>query len=268
MNISTAYRVAPHSKIKLKKWPTKESGPYKSEDEAKEDTQANVKKLSELQELLAADATTSLLVVLQAMDTGGKDGTISHIFTGVNPQGCDVTPFKVPTPEEASHDFLWRIHRAVPAKGKIGIFNRSQYEDVLVTRVHKLVPEKDIKLRYEEIVKFEQMLSENNVVILKFFLHISHKEQTARLKSRLDDKDKHWKISPSDFAERKFWDAYQTAYEDAIEATSRKFAPWYIVPSDNKWYRNVVISSVLVETLREMNLKYPKPKIDLKKLKL
>jgi len=206
MHISNDYRVAPHSKIKLSKIATKDSGPYKSEDEAKADTAAHVKKLAELQELLAASASKSLLIVLQAMDTAGKDGTISHIFTGINPQGCDVTQFKVPTPLENSHDFLWRIHNAVPAKGKIGIFNRSQYEDILVTRVHKMISKEEAKKRGEEIVEFEKILTENGVVILKFFLHISRKEQAVRLKSRLDDPDKYWKISPADFHERRYWD--------------------------------------------------------------
>ena len=268
MNISTAYRVAPHSKIKLKKWPTKESGPYKSEDEAKEDTQANVKKLSELQELLAADATTSLLVVLQAMDTGGKDGTIRHIFTGVNPQGCDVTGFKVPTPFEAAHDFLWRIHEKVPERGKIGIFNRSHYEDVLITRVHKLISKKETERRYEDILHFEEMLAQNGTVILKFFLHISQDEQTARLKARLDTPDKRWKLSASDMHERKFWDQYQKVYEQAIQATSRSHAPWFVIPSDCKWYRNAAISQILVRTLEDLKLAYPKPAIDLHKFKL
>jgi PPK2 family polyphosphate:nucleotide phosphotransferase len=236
MKISSPYLIGPHAKLKLKKFPTRENGPYKSEAAAKADTDANVHKLSELQTLLAADASKSLLIVLQAMDTGGKDGTISHIFTGVNPQGCDVTPFKVPTPVEMSHDFLWRVHRAVPAKGKIGIFNRSQYEDVLITRVHNVISKKEAERRYNEIVEFEKMLTENDVVVLKFFLHISHREQTARLKDRLTDPNKHWKISESDFKERKFWDGYMEAYQDAIQATSRKHAPWFVVPADHKWY--------------------------------
>jgi PPK2 family polyphosphate:nucleotide phosphotransferase len=267
MHISNSYRVAPHSKVNLRKIATRDTGPYKSEDEAKADTASHIKKLTELQELFAANASKSLLIVLQAMDTGGKDGTISHIFTGVNPEGCDVTPFKVPTPQEAAHDFLWRVHKAVPAKGKIGIFNRSQYEDVLVTVVHKMISRDEAKRRARQIVEFEKMLAENDVVILKFFLHISHKEQAARLRARLDDPDKYWKISPADFKERRYWDAYQGAYERAIEHTSRKHAPWYIIPSDYKWYRNVVISDILVKTLRDMKLKYPKPALDIAKLK-
>jgi PPK2 family polyphosphate:nucleotide phosphotransferase len=266
MHIANAYRIAPHTKVKLSKISPRDTGPYKSEDEAKTDTAAHVKKLTDLQVLLAADAGKSLLIVLQAMDAGGKDGTISHIFTGVNPQGCDVTQFKVPTPIEHAHDYLWRIHRAVPAKGKIGIFNRSQYEDVLVTRVHNMISKDEAMHRCEQIVQFEKMLTENNVVILKFFLHISRKEQATRLKARLNDPDKRWKVSPADFKERPYWDAYQQAYEDAISATSRKHAPWYVVPSDYKWYRNAVISSVLVKTLRDMDLKYPKPNLDVAKL--
>ena len=202
------------------------------------------------------------------MDTAGKDGTIRHIFSGVNPQGCDVTPFKVPTPLEARHDFLWRAHNAVPARGTIGIFNRSHYEDVLSPAVHKLISPKIVRSRFDDINEFEDMLVDNDVVILKFFLHISHAEQTRRLQSRLDDADKHWKLSPADFAERKFWPAYQRAYQTIFEATSHKHAPWFIIPSDHKWYRNITISAILVEAMQSLNLKYPAPTADLSKLKL
>jgi len=202
------------------------------------------------------------------MDTGGKDGTIRHIFAGVNPQDCNVTSFKVPTPLELRHDFLWRAHIAVPARGVIGIFNRSHYEDVLVVRVHNQITGKEAHRRMEEIVNWEEMLAANGVVILKFFLHISYDEQTRRLASRLDDPKKQWKISESDFAERKLWPDYQRAYEDVLSRTSRKHAPWFIVPADHKWYRNVAISNVLVETLESLKLKYPQPTVDLKKLRL
>jgi PPK2 family polyphosphate:nucleotide phosphotransferase len=268
MRLHKDYRIAPHGKVKLNKISAKATGPYKNQADAQPDTDKNVKKLGELQQVFAADGKHALLIVLQAMDTGGKDGTIRHIFTGVNPQGCDVAQFKVPTPLEASHDFLWRIHQKVPERGKIGIFNRSHYEDVLVTRVHKMIGKKECQRRCDDIVRFEELLAQNGTVILKFFLHISHAEQTARLQARLDDPDKRWKLSEGDFREREFWDQYQKAYEEAMEATSRSHAPWFIVPSDNKWYRNVVISKVLVETLEGMKLAYPKATVDLQKCSL
>jgi PPK2 family polyphosphate:nucleotide phosphotransferase len=268
MKISSPYRVKPHAAVDLRDISTSETGKYTGEKEALEDVQKNVAELSKLQEVLAAGAADSLLIVLQAMDTGGKDGTIRHIFTGVNPQGCDVAQFKVPTPVEAAHDFLWRIHKRVPAKGQIVIFNRSHYEDVLVPVVHAGLHGKKLKARYEEIVRFEQLLAENGTTVVKFFLHISRKEQTARLKERLGDKDKLWKLSESDFRERNYWSKYQDAYAEAIPATSRKHAPWFIVPSDHKWYRNAVISQILVETMRAMKLEYPKPKLDFSKFKL
>lgn len=268
MKIDSPYRVPPNSRVKLSKWSTDSRGKYESEEEAKEDLQNNVQALGDWQQAFAADQKNGLLIVLQGMDTGGKDGTIRHIFTGINPQGCDVTPFKVPTAEEAAHDFLWRIHKAVPARGKIGIFNRSQYEDVLVTRVHKMIDDKTAEQRMQEIVDFESMLAANGVAILKFFLHISFQEQTTRLKSRLADPDKRWKISLSDFKERKYWAKYQQYYEDAIEATSKKHAPWFIIPADHKWYRNVVISGILIDAMKALKPKYPKPAIDLKKLHL
>jgi len=268
MKIESPYRVGAHAKVKLAKWSTDDRGKFEGEEEAKQELADRVQELGQWQEAFAADRKNALLIVLQGMDTGGKDGTIRHIFTGVNPQGCDVTPFKVPTAEEAAHDFLWRIHKAVPEKGKIGIFNRSQYEDVLVTRVHKMIDDKEAERRMGAIVEFEKMLAENGVVILKFFLHISFEEQTRRLKSRLEDPDKRWKLSLADFKERKYWAKYQQYYEDAIQATSRKHAPWYIVPSDHKWYRNVVISGIVVDAMKALKPKYPKPSIDLKAIHL
>jgi PPK2 family polyphosphate:nucleotide phosphotransferase len=184
----------------------------------------------------------------------------------VNPQGVDVTAFKVPTPLEAAHDYLWRAHAAVPRHGTIGIFNRSHYEDVLVTRVHKMITDKIAKQRFHEINQFEEMLSANGVTILKFFLHISHKEQTARLKERCDDKEKQYKISESDFRERDFWNKYQECYEDAIGATSSKHAPWFVIPADHKWYRNIAVSRIIIDTLEGMNLKYPQPSFDVSKV--
>lgn len=207
-------------------------------------------QLCELQEWLYAAQKHSVLIVLQGLDTSGKDGTISHVMATVNPQGCAVASFKVPTAEELGHDFLWRVHKQAPAKGTITIFNRSHYEDVLVTRVHKLIDKKTWEDRYAHINNFESLLADNNTIILKFFLHISKKEQEERLLAREQDEEKAWKLSPGDWEERKFWDDYTDAYEDALGATATKNAPWYVVPADHKWYRNLAIATTLVETLR------------------
>jgi PPK2 family polyphosphate:nucleotide phosphotransferase len=262
------YLVKPHQKVRLSRIPADETGRYRNKEEAAADLEQHRQRLDELQELLTADCRHAVLIVLQGMDTAGKDGTIRHIFTGVNPQACNVTPFKVPTPLEKKHDFLWRAHRAVPELGTIGIFNRSHYEDVLVTRVHRLVSDKAVKARFQQIVDFERTLAENNVTILKFFLHISRQEQTRRLESRLVDPDKHWKISEADFAERRFWPDYTKAYENAIEQTSRRHAPWFIIPSNHKWYRNVAISEILIQSIGKLKMKYPEPTFDPSKIKL
>lgn len=228
----------------------------------------NLERLRDLQYRMYAENRRSLLVVLQAMDGGGKDGTIRSVSSGLNPQGCVVTPFKVPSDEERDHDFLWRVHRAVPPRGDFGIFNRSHYEDVLVVRVHDLVPKAIWSSRYAQINSFERILSHNDVVIVKFFLHISKEEQLERLKARIDDPTKHWKISSSDFSERKLWDAYQAAYEDAIAKCNTNWAPWYVIPANKKWYRNWAVSQILVETLSELTMKFPKPSIDVSKIRL
>jgi len=266
--VKSQHRVSPHSKVRLTHISTDTTGRFQSKQEAEAELAAYREQLDNLQELLAASVQQAVLIVLQGMDTGGKDGTIRHIFTGVNPQGCDVTPFKVPTPLEARHDFLWRAHASVPPKGKIGIFNRSHYEDVLVVRVHKHISDKQAHRRMEEIVEWEKMLAANGVVILKFFLHISYEEQTRRLAARLADANKHWKISEADFAERKFWPDYQRAYEDMLGRTSRKDAPWFVIPADHKWYRDIAISEVLVRTLQDLKMKFPKPTFDPKKISL
>lgn len=268
MKKKNSYRVKPHEKVRLSRVSSSETGKYKLEKEASADLAKHLTSLDTLQELLFAECRHAVLVVLQGMDTGGKDGAVRHIFTGVNPEGCDVTQFKVPTPLEARHDFLWRAHKAVPPRGMIGIFNRSHYEDVLVTRVHKQITDDEATARMDDIVNFEEMLAKNGVVILKFFLHISHEEQTRRLRARLDDPNKHWKMSEADFAERRFWPSYQKAYEDVLTRTSRKHAPWFIIPSDHKWYRNVAISGILVETLRDLKMKYPQPTFDVSKIRL
>jgi PPK2 family polyphosphate:nucleotide phosphotransferase len=207
-----------------------------------------------------------LLIVLQAMDAGGKDGTIRSIMSGVNPQGVTVTSFKAPTAAELAHDFLWRIHQAVPARGMIGIFNRSHYEDVLVARVKNLVTKRVWQTRYEHINNFEQLLVDSGVTLLKFYLHISKDEQKERLQARLDEPDKRWKFNPGDLAERERWDDYMQAFEDVFEKCSPKAAPWYIVPANRKWYRNVLISGTIVKTLESLKMKYPAPAEDLDKI--
>jgi PPK2 family polyphosphate:nucleotide phosphotransferase len=268
MKLKLPYLVPPHANVKLSHFSTDETGGFKSQDDAEPVLSKHRKQLSELQEVFYASQKKALLIVLQGMDTAGKDGTIRHIFSGINPQGCDVTQFKVPTPLEARHDFLWRAHAAVPARGMIGIFNRSHYEDILVPYVHKLCSRKKIRENIEDIIEFESFLHDNDVLILKFFLHISHEEQTRRLQSRIDDPDKHWKLSEADFKEREFWNHYADAYERLLPATSRKHAPWFVIPSDNKGYRNVAISEILVKTMKDLKLKYPKPAMDPSKIQL
>jgi PPK2 family polyphosphate:nucleotide phosphotransferase len=216
-------------------------------------------ELASLQDRLWAESRRSLLVVLQAMDAGGKDGTIKHVFRGVNPQGCRVQSFKEPTHLELAHDFLWRVHRAAPRQGEIGIFNRSHYEDVLITRVHGLIEEKVWRRRYDLINSFEALLSHGGTTVIKLFLHISKAEQRKRFDSRLHEPRKRWKFQPSDLAERERWDAYQEAYADALSATSTEDAPWYVIPADRKWYRNWAVSRVLIETLDRIDPQYPEP---------
>ena len=219
-----------------------------------------------LQELLYAESQHALLIILQGMDTCGKDGTIRKVMSGINVQGCDVVSFKVPTVDEVSRDFLWRAHKAVPQRGKIGIFNRSHYEDVLVVRVHDLVPESAWQQRYQQINDFEKMLIENGTIVLKFFLHISKDEQKERLESRLNDPSKHWKITEADIRERAYWDDYMQAYETVLQKCSTDWAPWYIIPANKKWYRNLVITERIVETLENLDMKFPEPNSDISNL--
>ena len=219
-------------------------------------------KLDQLQELLYAGHQHALLIVLQAMDAGGKDGTIRHVMSGVNPQSCDVASFKAPTALELGHDFLWRVHKVVPIKGNIGIFNRSHYEDVLIARVPKLVPKSVWSKRYAHINDFERMLADNGVKILKFFLHISKDEQKRRFEERLADPNKRWKVSPADFEERKLWDQYMIAFEAALTKCSFDWAPWYVIPANKKWFRNCAISQIIVEALESLDMEYPKIAFD------
>ena len=202
------------------------------------------------------------------MDAGGKDGTIRHVMTGVNPQGCKVTSFKAPSDEEIDHDFLWRIHKAVPGKGEIGIFNRSHYEDVLIVRVHDLVPKSVWSKRYAQINAFEQNLATSNATILKFYLHISKDEQKERFQERIDRPEKNWKVNPADFEERKYWDDYTRAYEEMLKRCSTDVAPWFVIPSNKKWFRNFAVSQIIVEALEALDMKYPKPTCDVSKIVL
>ena len=262
------YLVKPGKKFKLSKRSTDDKGPFNHSDDAMAPTEKNRKRLDDLQEKLYAEGKHALLVVFQAMDCGGKDGAIDFVFSGVNPQGCQVTSFKVPTPLEKAHDFLWREHAAAPPKGMIGIFNRSHYESVLVERVHKLVPEKVWKRRYEHINAMEKLLADEGTTILKFFLHISKEEQKERLEARLKDPEKNWKFNAGDLEERKLWSQYQAAYQDAIERCSTEYAPWYVVPADRKWFRNWVLSDVIVRTLERLKMKYPPAAPGIRKIKV
>ncbi len=268
MKNKSPFLVKPHAKVKLAKISSSSTGEFKSEEAAKAVLVQHRKQLAELQDLFYACQSKGLLIVLQGMDTAGKDGTISHIFSGINPQGCDVAQFKVPTPVELRHDFLWRVHAQVPPRGMIGIFNRSHYEDVLFPRVHDLISPKVANQRIEDINEFESFLADNNVLILKFYLHISHAEQTRRLRARIDNKDKHWKLSQADFTERKFWPRYIEAYDEVLSATSRKHAPWFVIPTDHKWHRNIAISKIIVELMTSLKLKLPEPTMDVSKIKL
>ena len=260
--------VSPGTKIKLKDYDAEYSGEYKRKSEIKDRMAEIQKQMRKLQELFYAESKHALLIILQAIDAGGKDGTIRHVMSGVNPQGCDVVSFKVPSAEEIAHDFLWRIHKVVPPKGKIVIFNRSHYEDVLVVRVHNLVPKEVWSARYNQINSFEKILVENGTVILKFFLYISKAEQKKRFETRLADPSKHWKFSEADVREREYWDDYMEAYEDAISKCSTEWAPWYIIPANKKWYRDLVVGETIVKTLKGLNMKYPDLKIAPGKIKI
>jgi PPK2 family polyphosphate:nucleotide phosphotransferase len=266
--VSQQIIIPPGTKIELKDYSPEYSGGYKRESEIK-DKMAKIKKqMRALQELLYAERKHPLLIILQAMDTGGKDGTIKHVMSEVNPQGCCVTNFKVPSVEEAARDFLWRVHKAVPPKGIIGIFNRSHYEDVLIVRVHNLAPKDVWRARYDQINSFEKILVANGTVLLKFFLHISKEEQKKRLEARLCDPTKQWKFSEVDVRERAYWDDYMTAYEDAINKCSTEWAPWHIIPANKKWYRDFLVGEFIVETLKRLDMKYPQLKIDPARVKI
>jgi PPK2 family polyphosphate:nucleotide phosphotransferase len=255
--MSEQHRLKPGKNIRLEEITTKGKKFADDRDAAEEEFRSLRCELTELQRKFYAEGKHKLLVVLQAMDAGGKDGTIRNVFRGVNPQGVRVTSFKGPSQEELSRDFLWRIHKAVPAQGMIGVFNRSHYEDVLVVRVDRLVPEEIWRARYEQINQFEHLLTETGTTILKFYLHISKKEQKERFQSRLDEPQKHWKFSREDLEKRKKWDEYMQAYEEALERCTTRWAPWYVIPADQKWYRNLAITRVLVSTLKQLDPQFP-----------
>ena len=238
-------------------------GDHTDEDAAKAELARTVARMTELQEKLYAERRHALLVVLQGIDAAGKDGVCWHVIQGMNPQGTAVTGFKQPTPEEAAHDFLWRVHPHAPAKGRVAVFNRSHYEDVLVARVHKLVPEEVWRPRYDQINAFEALLAASGTTILKFFLYISPDEQLDRFRKRLDDPERQWKISESDYTERALWDDYIAAYEAMLHHCSTEVAPWYVIPSNHKWFRNLAVSKIIVETLEDMRLSLPAPSVDL-----
>jgi len=262
MNFRKQFLVKPGAKVVLANTDPKNTYEFKNKASAREQLKKNTKRLQELQYTLYAEDRRSVLIVLQGIDSAGKDGTIRHVMRGLNPQGCQVTPFKAPSKEELDHDFLWRIHKKVPRRGEIGVFNRSHYEDVLIVRVHELVPESTWSKRYGQINRFESNLADNGVTILKFFIYISEEEQRERLQARIDDPRKHWKFNPNDLKERARWDDYIPAYEEALMKCSKSNAPWFIIPSDKKWFRNLAVSQILCETLDKMNVQLPKPTFD------
>ncbi|MBN2571675.1 MAG: polyphosphate kinase 2 family protein [Ignavibacteriales bacterium] len=258
------YLVKPKNKINLSQIDPNDTSTFDGDkNSAKNKLKELNNKIARLQEILFAQNKHKLLVILQAMDTAGKDGVIKDVFEGVNPQGVKVANFKRPTEEELSHDYLWRVHKQTPGKGEIVIFNRSHYEDVLVVRVHNLASKEKWEKRYQHINEFEKLLTDEGTTIVKFFLHIDKHEQKERLQSRLDDTTKHWKFNLGDLKERELWDEYMKAYEDALNKTSTDFAPWYVIPSNKKWYRNLIVAEIIVDALTKMKLEYPKSEEDL-----
>ena len=268
MDYRKKFRAEPGARVKLNKIDPDYKGKQVSKKSAESAIEKHCGKLESLQQTLYAEKKHSLLVVVQALDAGGKDGTINHVMGVLNPQGTKVTSFKEPNAQELAHDFLWRVHPHAPARGWIGIFNRSHYEDVLISRVHDLVPKAVVAERYESINDFERLLrKQNDTHIVKFFLHISRDEQLRRFSERLDDPARNWKISESDYKEREFWDDYMSAYEEVFERTSKKNSPWYIIPSNHKWFRNLAVSQILTATMEELGMTMPKPTVDLEAIR-
>jgi len=268
MNLTKRLRVEPGAEIDLAGMDASFHGKWASAEAAKAELESNLARITVLQRKLYADRRHCLLIVLQGIDGAGKDGTCWHVISAMDPQGVDVHGFKQPTAEEMDHDFLWRVHPHAPGRGRVAVFNRSHYEDVLVARVHKLVPKDVWKPRYEIINDWEKLLAtENNTTILKFFLYISKEEQLSRFKERLDDPARQWKISQSDYKERDLWNEYIRAFEAALSHCSTKYAPWFAVPSNHKWFRNLAVSQIVADALDDMNLKLPKPTVDLKEIR-
>jgi len=267
MNYLKLFRVKPGSRIKLKEIATGFTARHENQESALHELEKYTEKLREMQQLLYAEGKRSMLICLQGLDASGKDGTINHVLGAMNPQGTRVCSFKVPSREEAAHDFLWRIHKQTPARGEVVIFNRSHYEDVLVVRVHNLVPKDIWSERFNAINEFEQNLAAGGTRILKFFLHISPEEQLRRFEQRFEDPSRLWKISESDYTERELWDHYTKAYEDVLSRTGTKHAPWYIIPADRKWFRNLAVSKIVVETMEALDMKYPEPTVDIHEIR-
>jgi PPK2 family polyphosphate:nucleotide phosphotransferase len=267
MSYIDRFKVRPGSRLRLTEVDPAFKSHYESEEDAADEIKEFRKRLWTLQELLYVERKRSLLICLQAMDTGGKDGIINHVLGAMNPQGCRVAHFRQPSPEEAAHDFLWRAHLVAPARGEVVIFNRSHYEDVLVARVHDLVPRKVWSKRYDRINEFERSLFDSGTEILKFYLHISKDEQLERFKARLDDPTKQWKISDADYAEREFWDEYTVAYEKALSRCSTRRAPWFVIPANHKWFRDLAVGRIVVEHLESLGLKYPKPTVNIARIR-
>ena len=263
MDYRKEFIVEPGTKVRLAKIDPSYTGKHESHEKAMPEIQGHVERMDQLQYLLYADGGQSLLIVLQALDAGGKDGVVRHVFSGMNPQGISVVGFKQPSRVEAAHDFLWRAHANAPMRGEVMIFNRSHYEDVLVVRVHDLVPKSVWSKRYELINDFEKMLHQNGTQILKFYLHISPDEQLARFKQRLDDPARHWKISETDYSERALWPKYVEAFEEAMERTSTSHAPWYVIPANHKWFRDLAVSQIITGTMDQMGLKLPPAQVDI-----
>lgn len=260
------FRVAVGKRVRLKDFDPAFKGRH-SKSHALHKTQELCLRMDELQQKLFAERKRSLLICLQALDAGGKDGVIKHVIGSMNPDGCDVANFKEPTQEELAHDFLWRVEAKTPKRGEVGIFNRSHYEDVLIVRVHNLVAKEVWSKRYEQINDFERRLALNGTRILKFFLHISREEQLKRFEQRLDDPAKRWKISESDYTEREYWDDYAQAYEEALARCNTEDAPWFVVPADHKWFRDLVISEIIVTTLESMDIQVPKPTVNIEDIR-
>jgi PPK2 family polyphosphate:nucleotide phosphotransferase len=267
MSYTKLFRVKPDSKVDLGNVDAGFTDKHESHQHALPEIEEYTRKLHDLQYLLYAEGKHSLLICLQGRDAAGKDGTINHVLGAMNPQGCTVTGFKAPTREELAHDFLWRYHQHAPARGQVAVFNRSHYEDVLVVRVHSLVPKEVWSRRYEHINNFEKLLGDTDTHILKFYLHIDSDEELKRFKQRIDDPARNWKISEGDYAERPFWNAYTDAFEDALGKCSTEHAPWFIIPSNHKWFRNLVISRIVVETLESLDMKFPKPTVNIDEIK-